>query len=312
MRRRFAAALALCIALTAPARLEAKETAPRIAVSIDRRDITVGDRIRVTIAVSAGPRDQVRFPALADNILGVFEIKARGTAVKRGWFGRVGYVGWYDMTSYRTGKQTIQALNIAYRIPGAAEWRSVSTKPIEIQVRSVLPAGTAPLDIRDIKAPLGFFEINWPLLGGGILAVIALTGIGTYLRWRARRVPVKLPHETALEELEAIRAFLAQNGEIKEFFVRISDCIRSYIERAFSVKAPEMTTEEFLNSVKVSSRLTIEQKDLLKDFLHACDLVKFAKYSPTAPEIDRVFAAARTFVDETRTDIAAVRGEAPA
>lgn len=114
------------------------------------------------------------------------------------------------------------------------------------------------------------------------------------------RVPVKLPHETALEELEAIRSSLAQSGDMKEFFVRISDCIRCYIERAFLVKAPEMTTEEFLNSLRASPALTIEQKDLLKDFLKACDLVKFAKYSPSAKESETVFAAAQRFVEETR------------
>jgi hypothetical protein len=61
-----------------------------------------------------------------------------------------------------------------------------------------------------------------------------------------------------------------------------------------------MTTEEFLNSMKVSSAMTMEQKDLLKGFLNECDLVKFAKHQPSTIEIERVFAAARIFVEETR------------
>ena len=41
-------------------------------------------------------------------------------------------------------------------------------------------------------------------------------------------------------------------------------------------------------------------KDLLKDFLEKSDMVKFAKYGPTADEILGAFAAAKKLVDDTK------------
>ena len=61
-----------------------------------------------------------------------------------------------------------------------------------------------------------------------------------------------------------------------------------------------MTTEEFLGSLRESTVLSLDRKDLLKAFLNACDLVKFAKYTPARAEMESVFAAARKFIEDTK------------
>ena len=106
----------------------------------------------------------------------------------------------------------------------------------------------------------------------------------------------------ALEELEAIKGAFTQAGDVKDYYARISDCVRDYIERLFKVNAPEMTTEEFLESLKDSQALPPAEKDLLKQFMSACDLVKFAKYKPTVEEISSVLSSAKKFIEETRPD----------
>lgn len=114
---------------------------------------------------------------------------------------------------------------------------------------------------------------------------------------------MKLPHESALEELESIRANFLKSSDVKEYYAGASDCIRRYIERSFRLKAPEMTTEEFLGSLSESTALSPDQKDLLKEFLNACDLVKFARYNPAKGEMESVSLAAKKFIEETkRTD----------
>jgi len=75
--------------------------------------------------------------------------------------------------------------------------------------------------------------------------------------------------------------------------------LRKYLEGAFRVSAPEMTTEEFLDAAAASGVLTLGHRELLRDFLNQCDLVKFARYRATKEEADSVYAAARRFVDET-------------
>jgi len=83
----------------------------------------------------------------------------------------------------------------------------------------------------------------------------------------------------------------------------ISDIIRHYLENRFLLKAPEMTTEEFLFYVRDYSQLIKEHKTLLKEFLLTCDLVKFAKYVPLFEEMDAIFVSAKKLVDETKEEI---------
>lgn len=273
---------------------------PAVTVATDRHSATIGDRVRYAISVRLSAGDEVLFPSFPDRKVGIFEIKDSGVITKNGWFGRKTVTGWYTIVAYVTGKVSVPAAEISYKRRGAADWQREQVPGVDLTIQSVLPKDRQVDDIRNIKKPLAYFEVNWPAVIASSALFLAFVGLGCYLRYRATRKPVKLPHETALEEIEAIKAFLAQTGDIKEVFVRISDCIRSYIERSFAVKAPEMTTEEFLNSVKVSSALTMDQKDLLKVFLHACDLVKFAKHQPSAAEIDMFITAAQRFVEETR------------
>ena len=63
--------------------------------------------------------------------------------------------------------------------------------------------------------------------------------------------------------------------------------------------APERTTEEFLREARSSSVLADEHKTLLRGFLSAADMVKFALHEPSVNESDGALAAARGFVEET-------------
>lgn len=276
----------------------AKENAPTVRTSVDRKTILIGDRIKYSISASCGKSMDISFPGFQDDKIGDFEVKESGRVTKKGFFDTRTITNWYSITAYSVGKHSIPEAEIRYRKKGSSEeWKSVKVKAVNIIVQSVLPGGSTPADIKDIKGPIGFFEINWWIVGT-ILVVISAALL--YLIRRRRFVPVKLPHETAMEELESAHANFLRGGSAEDYYVSVSDCVRRYIERAFRLKAPEMTTEEFLNSLKDTSRLSLEQKGLLGEFLNACDLVKFAKYAPSRPEADTVFETAKKFIEETK------------
>ena len=71
------------------------------------------------------------------------------------------------------------------------------------------------------------------------------------------------------------------------------------MEERFNFRAPERTTEEFLNDLQRTDRLTRDQKDSLGQFLTNCDLVKFAKYEPGEKELRDLHASAVRLVEET-------------
>ncbi|MFH1189639.1 MAG: hypothetical protein V1682_02985 [Candidatus Omnitrophota bacterium] len=267
--------------------------------SADRRSITIGDRIVYTIEVTAPGGTEVQMPSFANKTIGDFEIKDSNVKASRRLFGRKSYRNRYKITAYVPGKSDIPQLEVKYKPKGAKDWASRKTAAIPIDVKSVLPK-ELPADIKDIKPPMSYFELNL-LLTFGALFVMIIVAVVFFIVKRARsRRPVRLPHETALEELLAARSQLTNSGDVKEYFVNISDCVRRYIERVFALKAPEMTTEEFLNSLGDSAKLALHHKDLLRGFMNACDLVKFAKYRPTGEETGNLYETAVNFVNETK------------
>ena len=174
-------------------------------------------------------------------------------------------------------------------------------------VSDVLAADTQDVSINDIKDPVELPASKvWLIWAAfGVFAVIiALLGF-VYLSSKKKLevVPVvqRPAHEIALERLNALLAEkLVEAGKIKEFYEKLSYIIRLYIEHRFDLKAPERTTEEFLQEASASAELPESYKDKLKEFLMHCDMVKFAKYAPTSDEIDKSTDLARNFIEETK------------
>ena len=95
---------------------------------------------------------------------------------------------------------------------------------------------------------------------------------------------------------------LVKTGKIKEFYERISDIFRHYIEHRFNLKAPERTTEEFLAELSSANVLAKQDREHLAEFLQHCDLVKFAKYDPTTEQIQKTFDLVKDFIETTKSD----------
>ncbi len=163
----------------------------------------------------------------------------------------------------------------------------------------------AVVELKDIRGPVaipGEWLWLWVLLGCLLVAGIVFM----VLRFLKRKavVPVTPPRpawEVALESLAGLeRSDLIPQGKVKEYYSQLSGIVRWYIEERFDVRAPEMTTEEFMDAVRYSNRLTTAHQKFLIDFLNASDMVKFAKFIPSSEEMHQGLKLARTFVEETR------------
>ena len=290
-------AVILVISLCAPLSAEDQEIGMRAYV--DKRSIYIGDGIRFSVEIRPEKGELITPPEFKDSRIGDFEIRRVASGSKRGLFGPKTLVYHYDITTYKVGKLTIPTVSFRYRKKPGAESLEAKTKPIDIVVKSILPEGGQITDIRDIKGPIGFRETNWFLILGIVIIVLAVVIFIIYLRRRSRKLP-KTPYEQALDALNNINGLFSASGNVKEFYVRISDCVRRYIEDVFHLKAPEMTTQEFLSSVEGSMALSSDHKGLLRLFLNACDMVKFANYAPETNEIDEISSSARNFIGETK------------
>ncbi|MCX5681537.1 MAG: hypothetical protein NT079_04585 [Candidatus Omnitrophica bacterium] len=165
-----------------------------------------------------------------------------------------------------------------------------------------------PETLHDIKGPLSLshrLEILMLLGALFLLALAAFLFIFLARRKKAAAIVLKRPaHEIAYEQLAALKSKdLLRQGQLKDYYSEISNIIRHYLENRFWLRAPEMTTEEFLFYVRDNSQLVNAHKSLLREFLLACDLVKFAKYAPPFEEADAIFVSAQKLVDETKEEI---------
>jgi hypothetical protein len=190
--------------------------------------------------------------------------------------------------------------------PDRLEVNELRTESVKITVTGFDAASTTEADLGRITV-LDPVELPRPWSWWWIMPVAAVLLI-PLLAWsrRSRRGSgaeafVPLPHEWAWRQIALLIADdLIGRGRVQEFYYRISDIVRGYIERRFAVSAPEMTTEEFLEAAASDPRFTPDHRAELSRFSEACDLVKYARHVPQSGESDTLLAATRRFIDQTR------------
>jgi len=281
-------------------------------LEVDKKTITVGDPISLTVTIEYDPNIKLEEPdipsqlknlASGDSSMGILEESKVESGKKDG---REVRIYKFKITFYSTGKMTIPFLYANFRdVQGrAARARS---DPLEVEVKSVLDKDAK--DIRDIKPPLNI-NYPWYYYAAGILSVIILAlliwTIANHIK-RKRRTPESLkpsrpPHETALEMLDALqRSTLLDEGKIKEYYISLSNIIRRYIEERFGIPTLDRTTFELYQEMK-EARIKRDHISLIRNFLENCDKVKFAKFIPDRPDIDADYNSAREIVNLTREE----------
>lgn len=144
----------------------------------------------------------------------------------------------------------------------------------------------------------------WAWLLG--LALIAFL-IFAYFKWykkginpfkpEKKRLP---PYEEAILALNDLKSRqLWQNGQHKEYYSRLTDILRVYIERRFGINAVEMTTSEIMEQIKHNEE-ALQVKDQLSEVLEIADYVKFAKMQTLADDNEIAFQRTLNFVEQTK------------
>jgi len=146
--------------------------------------------------------------------------------------------------------------------------------------------------------------LSWRLAGRlaawGALAAAAAFGLYLLLRHLARRVREHMmsPIERAWAELDRLlKKSLPERGRYKDFYVELTMVVRRYVQRKYGVKAPHMTTEEFLGEIRREGGGRFGDTASLGRFLESADMVKFAGVEATAEMADGATANAREYLE---------------
>jgi hypothetical protein len=271
----------------------------------DRERVSIGTPFRYTVEVRAPKDVEVVVPVLGGQ-LGDFFVTDFGSEPIREEGDLVIVSRWYTMVTYRTGLLFIPGLPVQYRVPGA-DLERVDGEDVAVRVVSLVDGAADSSDIQDIKGPVAV-PFDWTPVLLGVVGCIGLLGLVLVAARLLRRInapaaaaPPPPPDVVALEALARLRLQqLAGPEERVQWYIALSAIVRAYIEGRFGLRAPEMTTEEFIVAVQRDSRLSPEHRRLLGEFLAECDLVKFARVLPDVGAAERAYEAARRFVSDTR------------
>ncbi len=267
--------------------------------------VEVGEPLRLTLEVTAPPGVEVRFDRFGSGTkgsLGDFEVRAARLlpvdparpAVRAQEL---------QVVSFASGMVTLPPIEVTLVNARGAE-RRTSVGPLAIEVRSLIGDADPREALRPVKDAVEIrFPRDWRILAAIGAGVLLLAVIGAFL-WRALRragaVPPPPPHVLARNELAALRQEqLPGHGRVLEYYIRLSDIVRRYVEGRFGIRAPEQTTKEFLAAATHHPAMRDGHRSLLAGFLRSADRVKFAAERPGQGECDRAFDAANSFVDET-------------
>jgi hypothetical protein len=272
--------------------------------------MTIAETVLLELEAAIEPGYEVRMPKV-DKVLesfGIVDWDNMGDKLDPN--DRVVSTYQYRLEPFLSGTYPIPAFTFEFYDVNSPEEKKyeLTTEPIDIEVTSLLGEQRAELKIDDIEDVLEMsnpasFAWIWAL---GVIAIVAAAGLWLYLRRKRVKELIRIfkpAHELAYERLRVLVAEdLVGAGKIKEFYERISDILRHYIEHRFSLRAPERTTEEFLAELTNTEVLPDAEKQRLGEFLQHCDLVKFAKYNPTTEQIQETFDLVKDFIEKTKSD----------
>ncbi|MFQ5411573.1 MAG: hypothetical protein ACE5EC_04725 [Phycisphaerae bacterium] len=298
-------------ATTAPTPQPVVRTAERgpmhVTVSADRDRVESPDPLELSIRVAVEAGVEVHVPKL-EGIIGPFSIiDMKETAPDCGVY--VECREWvYTLESVLPGEHEIPALTFSFS--DAREKADGSDTVYEDKVTIDPIAITVTQTLADVKGPVSLpMPFRYKLLWWALGVIASMAVIALVVRWwrRRRARPEALPwaarippHIWALEELDKLSSEdLIGRGLIQEFYYRVNGLLRRYIELRFGLMAGEQTSEEFIRALQDSDCLRSDHKSMLREFVTACDPVKYARQHPEAAEIDWVRTSARTFVEQT-------------
>jgi hypothetical protein len=281
---------------------------------------TLGDAIyaRLAIEAPAGVSIDAPFQEAGDQRLGRFRVVGFTRDTQHKPDGGQLHEQTYTLEPPSSGRQRIPPLRFEMTdarkgSAGSAGSAGDPGKPQEVLTDEV-PLEIVPLAGEAASAQLrpAAGELD-PDVGGigwlailGIASGLAILGSGSVLAYRALRARRRIEQQrSAYDEAVAELRALEDKGPPDEtaadgWFVALSSIVRRYLEHRYEIRAPELTTEEFLLVATARPELTAEHRALLTSFLERCDRVKFAGYRPDADESLATLKAARGFVEDTR------------
>ena len=281
-----------------------------VEARIDSLEIVIGQQTNVTVTATAKEGAQVQFPTFKPQQMltpGVEVIETGPMTTSDADNGFCRFERAYTLTSFDGKLYYLPPFEI--KVDGKAyKTKSLALKVLDIAVDTTnVDKFYGPKDVQDNP----FSWSDWSAVFWLSLLMLVLAAFTYYLYLRLRdnkpivaRIRIVkrlLPHQKAMKEIEVIKAEKMVSSENqKEYYTKLTDTLRKYIEERYGFRAMEMTSSEIID------RLTESQDrqalDELRMLFQTADLVKFAKYSTLINENDMNLVNAIEFINKTKIE----------
>ena len=281
------------------------QSQPNVYVKVDTTKIRIGETINYEIVVDNVETGvnflEIQLDSFARvEVIESFDIDTlKNRLIKK-----------YALTSFDSGRYVIPQQRVfvwsqEYMTDSLMiDVNTVAVDTTKQQMFTIKSIQNEPYTFDDFKSYL------WWLLGA-----LLLIGIILYFVLRKKETKEEIeakipPYQLALKRLNELdQKQLWQKNKIKQYYVELTDIVRTYIERELNIPALESTTDELLESItdfnSSSNTLNIpnETIDKLNKLLKEADLVKFAKFKPLINEIELHRNGAGEIIDELHPKI---------
>ena len=281
-----------------------------VEAEIDSIQIFVGQQAHVTISATAKENAKVEFPQFKPTQYvtpGVEVLDCKELEKKEQDNGFVTRRVVYTMTSFDDTLYYLPPMEV--KIDGKPyQSKSLALKVLTIEVDTLhAEQFFGPEDVQD--NPFQWSDWSLPFWLSVLMLVLLAVGYYLYLRLRdnkpiishIRIVKRLLPHQKAMKEIEQIKADKMVTSEnSKEYYTKLTDTLRKYIEERYGFSAMEMTSSEIIE--RLTSAQDQKALDELRQLFTTADLVKFAKYSTLINENDANLVNAIEFINQTKLE----------
>lgn len=276
-------------------------------VGLDTNYMLIGDQQHLTFKVKSEPGIRIVFPQLQDTVVQGVEIisgPVRDSVKEKD--GRWLFEEKYVITAFDTGVYMIPPMPIT--VEGEEYNNVLRTDPVAFVVNTYeVDAEKGNYDIvMPYAAPWTFAEILPYLLWTLLAVAIILLGWWLWQRHKKNKplfAPKKEeipPYVKAIRSLDEIKGNkLWQAGNEKEYYTRLTDTVRQYLDDQFAIPAMEQTTGETMRSLEGCREVEAKEREKVADMLTTADYVKFAKFTPLQDENARYLDSAYDFVNQT-------------
>ena len=271
-----------------------------VTAKIEPVEMMMGEQAQVTISVQANDGAKVSFPVF----------KPRQELVP----------GVEVLNSQQPDDNTLQLILTSfdgklYHLPAfkvkvdGKEYKTddLALKVIEVEVDTTkLDQFYGPKDVQDNP----FQWSDWSLSFWLSILMLVMMAVCYYLYLRLRDnkpiiahikiVKRLLPHQKAMKEIEQIKADkMVSSDNQKEYYTKLTDTLRKYIEERYGFSAMEMTSTEIIERLMQTDQQSLDE---LRQLFTTADLVKFAKYSTMINENDANLVNAIDFINQTKLE----------